>query len=299
MVVVVRGVLYILRGRGRFTLRICEQQGVVAEHVDPPWDAAAGPLQLTDRGAREQSGYVSAARAQPVLDVVVDLFARQDRQQCTRADPLIQLAQLRSGQPPGELDLDHQHDLQPPALERLKVGQQPQVLERVVAQILRLVDNDRDAFFRPETGELRIERLQQRQLVRPLRMADAELAEYLAEHLLEAEARIRHPRAADSLVPRREQRIDERGLAGPDFADQHREPARLAQPPFERGQSLAMARAHEEHRCRRIELEGRAAQPEMFVIHIGYILSSRIATVLSPVSLKIEAVEQILGSYSS
>src|SRR5439155_19014773 len=83
------------------------------------------------------------------------------------------------------------------------------------------------------------------------------------------------------------------------LADQHRESARLAEPPFERRQSFAMPRAHVEHGRRGIELEGSAREPEVFVIHRAYNLSSRIATVLSPVSLKIEAVEQILGSYSS
>src|SRR5260370_838637 len=100
-------------------------------------------------------------------------------------------------------------------------------------------------------------------------------------------------------MPVREQRVDERGLAGADFADQHRKSARLVKSPLERRQSLAMARAHEKHRRRGIELEGSAAQAEVFVVHGRYNLSSRIATVLSPVSLKIEAVEQILGSYSS
>src|SRR6266481_3203500 len=112
----------------------------------------------------------------------------------------------------------------------------------------------------------------------------------MAQHLFEADTRIRDPRGADSAMARREQRIDERGLAGADLADQHRESARLAESPFERGQSFPMPRAHIEHGRRGIELEGSAGEPEVFVIHRAYNLSSRIATVLSPVSLKIDAV---------
>src|SRR5258708_21284975 len=100
-------------------------------------------------------------------------------------------------------------------------------------------------------------------------------------------------------MTRGEQRVDERGLAGADLTDQHRESARLAEAPFERRQSFPMPRAHVEHGRRGIELERSAREPEVFVIHRAYNLSSRIATVLSPVSLKIEAVEQIFGSYSS
>src|SRR5260370_40628650 len=90
-----------------------QEPQVVAWPLRRPRHSAASGRQFAHRAVGEQTLDIAAARAQAVIDVVVNLLALQSRQQCARADPLIQLTHFWPGKTLGELELSAQNSLQP------------------------------------------------------------------------------------------------------------------------------------------------------------------------------------------
>jgi hypothetical protein len=87
-----------------------------------------------------------AGQFQPVLDILADLEARERLEMITHRDALAQLAQARAVQAVAQLRLAQQDDLQQLAVVGLDVGEQADLFEQVLGQILRLV-NDEHGFL--------------------------------------------------------------------------------------------------------------------------------------------------------
>ncbi len=184
-----------------------------------------------------------------MLDVLPGLVARQGFKVVAPGYALRQLPQVLSGQQVAQFGLANQDDLQQLLFCRLQVGQQSHLFEHVARQVLCLVDDEYDApplGMRPE--QLLVEAVDQCFDTAPV--LRGENPEFLAdglEKLDDGEARVQDDR--DIGVVRElvlQQRANEGGLAGPDFAGELHEAAALGYPVDEVSQRLAMAFAKEQ-----------------------------------------------------
>ena len=78
-----------------------------------------------------------------MLDVGGDFRRGQMSELALNGDTLLECAELRPGEFLLELGLADEHDLKELLGPGLEVGEQPKVLQRLLAQMLRLVDEER------------------------------------------------------------------------------------------------------------------------------------------------------------
>ena len=151
---------------------------------------------------------------------------------------------------------------------RLEVRQQPDLLEQLVGEALRLVDDHggRAACLVP-LEQVALERQQEP----ALRTGGAGEAEPVGENLVELRRRQRRVVQDSKTVLRAplrlQRRAKQRGLAGASFAEQQRDAQRRSEPVAERGEGLAMNRVQKEEPRVRRELEGRFVEPEEGFVH--------------------------------
>ena len=92
-------------------------------------------------GTRFEDWLPLARDLHPVLDVRARLLLGERPQVISRGDPLGELTQLRPGEELRQLGLADQDDLEELLPRRLEVRQQPDLLEHLGAEVLRLVDD--------------------------------------------------------------------------------------------------------------------------------------------------------------
>ena len=143
---------------------------------------------------------------------------------------LRQLAQFRLVEQRAQFLLPDQDDLQQLGRRRLEVGEQSHLLERLRAEVLRLVDDQHDA----PCASVRLEQVVPQQIHEGLGTALAGFRhghmQFFADRQQELGGRdARIEDQGDFGIARQllEQAADDRGLAGADFTRQLDEPSRL------------------------------------------------------------------------
>jgi len=129
-----------------FLVRVTNQQGSVAKHVDDPGHSTGKAVYLSQGTGSEADRLASLCRhAQAMAYVGGSLACSQRLQVPAQGDPLIELGQFRPGEHVAELRLADQKDLQQFLVLSLQVGQQSELFEYAWFQILRLIDDHHHA----------------------------------------------------------------------------------------------------------------------------------------------------------
>ena len=119
------------------------QQGAVRDHVDEARHSSRDAVQQAQRGPREEPrGAAAAGDREPVMDVRDRLPARERPEVPAQRDALVQLRELRVQEQLAELGLADEHDAQQLPGRRLEVQEQPDLLQQLDRERLRLVEHD-------------------------------------------------------------------------------------------------------------------------------------------------------------
>ena len=204
-----------------------------------------------------------------MLDVGPQFGPGQLRQVITHRDALPQLTQPRMVQPVAQFRLSHEDDLQQFAVLGFEIGQQTDVFELVVVEILRLVD---DQYGIAARGRLFYQKLVQH---RPRlqhtqsRHGDAEFDGDGLHQQVGAGWRIEDEGAGPGITQGREHRPADRRFARADFAGQLHETLPLADAVEQMVEGLAVFRAEKKEPRIRRKIERRFLQAVIFQIHDG------------------------------
>ena len=125
-------------------LGIGAEQRTVAGHIDHARNARRQPVHLAQRRGREYF-LGGAGDPQPVAHIALSFLARQGLQVISAGDSLRQLAQIGAVQQFAKFRLPDQNDLQQLLRGGLQIGQQPDLLQHLGGQVLRLVHDHDDA----------------------------------------------------------------------------------------------------------------------------------------------------------
>ena len=147
-----------------------QQQRVVADCIDGAGNAARPPGHAAQRFRGERRLAPAARLAPAVPHVVLDLRFGKRAEGKTQRDALLELAQVLAVEKLRELVLPQQHDLQQLALMVLEVAQQPDFLQHLGTEAVRLVHDQR---HHPALGARLHQQFQQ--LVQALRLAGGHL----------------------------------------------------------------------------------------------------------------------------
>jgi hypothetical protein len=135
----------------------------VGDQVHEPRHAACEAVHETDGRSREDARRAAARRDVETVAHVGRRLARRERPHVpAQRDPLVQLHQLGVQQQRAELRLPHEHHAEQLLRRRLEVREQPELLEHVDRERLRLVDDDDRAPARLAPGQqVRVEGVDQ------------------------------------------------------------------------------------------------------------------------------------------
>ena len=180
-------------------------------------------------GPRERKASPEPGGPQTMLDVAERLPLGQRAQATADPDALVELAQLGAHELRLELRLAGEDDLQELPVRSLERGQDADLLERLHAHVLRLVDDDHDALALAPRGQ-----------------------EMLAEHRHELAPRLAPPLEAEVVQDRadelglRQMRIEQQHALrlGGQLAEQGATERRLARPHVAEQEHDALARRH-------------------------------------------------------
>ena len=209
-------------------------------------------MDLAKRGAREGQRPGQPRDAQAVLHVAVRLLARQGLQIAADADALVELAQLVELELFFELGLAHEEDLQELARGRLQVGEDPDLLERLHAHLLRLVDDHEDRLALAARGEQVLRQGGQQLALGGAPALHPEVVENGPNQLGVGEVRVQHERALHAVRQLAQEGPAERGLARAHIAHEGHEPLLARDAVEESGEDLVVSlRPEEKPRVRR------------------------------------------------
>ena len=256
-----------VRVERRLLAAVAEQQRAVAHHVDQAGHAARHAVELRERLVLEQRLAGVAGEPQPLLDVVVHLLFREGTQRVAQHDALAQLAQLGLRQLLGQLGLPDQHDLEQLRAGRLEVREQPDLLEHLGGEVLRLVHDQQRRQVSPEALDQEAVQREQVLGLGAADLLDAELVEQHAEEVERLEARVEDEGGRGLAVELREQRVQQRGLARADLAGEQHEALAGAHRVDEGRQPFAMGVPEDQEGRIRGHLEGAANEPVVLVVH--------------------------------
>ena len=176
----------------------------------------------------------ASADTQAVLDVTEGLLPGERLEVAPDADALVELAQIMPLELFLQLRLPHEHDLQELARGGLQGGQDADLLERLDAHLLRLVQDHHHRLALGARGqEVLAQPAHQLALGRAAPL-DAEVIQDGAEQLGVRQVGVQDERAPDVLRQLAQERAAEHGLPGAHIADQGHEPL-LAGDPVDQG----------------------------------------------------------------
>ena len=176
---------HLLRSRGERP-----RERPVADEIDHPRDAPRRAVQLHERGAREGEGADEPRDAEPVLDIARGVARGQRLEAAADADPLVELVQLPAPELVQQLGVAHEQHLEQLLPRHVDRGQDADLLERLDAHLLGLVDDHHHALaLGPEGQEVAGERGHQLAVGRS-GARDAEVVEDRADQLRAGEIRV-------------------------------------------------------------------------------------------------------------
>ena len=123
-------------------LDIACEETFIAKGVDQAWNAFGVTEDAPESRLSEVRALLRAGNAEAMLDVLADFVAIQRTQVIADGDALAQLAQIVIVQALPQLGLAHKHDLQELAVVGLEIGQQADLFEELVGEILRFIDDE-------------------------------------------------------------------------------------------------------------------------------------------------------------
>ena len=250
-------------------LGVGAQQRAVASHVDHAWDS---PRQAENLGHTRSGKYIagSAGHPQPVAYITLGFLARQRFQMVSAGDPLRQLTQLGAVQQFAQLRLPDQNDLQELLRRSLKIGEQPDLLQHLGGEVLRLVhDHDDAPSLRMGGQKAPVQRIDHLLDAAAIGVGNDE-SQFLADR--EQKLHRSHPRIQDHgdirvMRNTRQQRADHGGFAGADLPRQLNESARFVDAIEQMRQSLGVALAQIEITRIRGDREGLFVEAEETEVH--------------------------------
>src|SRR5262249_53134840 len=242
------------------------EQCAVAQQVDQPGNAARAMVDLAQRALGEDRA-VLPRDVQAVAHVLAALLGVHRAEMAPDADPLPQLAQVLGGELLLQLGLTEQHDLQQLRSLGLEVREQPQLLERLGREILRLVDDQQHAAPLAArldeegieyVGELGTRFAERRQ---------PELAVDRLEQLERRQRRIEQERHFGLRAEPPQQGAAQRRLPGADLPGDRHEPFALLDPVDEVPEHLAVRSGQVEEARIRAEREGLLVEAVVGGVH--------------------------------
>ncbi|OPZ08374.1 MAG: hypothetical protein BWZ08_01205 [candidate division BRC1 bacterium ADurb.BinA292] len=216
----------------------------------------------------ERDLHLRLGHRHPVTDVVGHLALLERRDVIPHRDALVELLQLRQRQRPPQFGLTHQHDLNQLGRLGLQIADHPDLLKRVGAQVLRLVDNQHDVVPVREFGNQKlVEPIQQRLLRVGFRRQPVTLVDRL-EQFQVGQIRVEHHADAHALlVELAKHRAAQRRLAAADLAGQADETLALLHAEQQRGQRFLMPMAEEKKLGVGRQIERGFAETEELQVH--------------------------------
>ena len=204
-----------------------------------------------------------------MLDVAIGLGRVQRQQVVARRDALGQLAQVGARGQVLELGLTDEHDLQQLVTRGLEVGEQPDLLEYLGREVLRLVDHGN----RAPTAAVGLEQVGVECLrecsaaVGRFGQRDVELLEDHGQEFRGRELRVEHERNIGLFGHALQQAANECRLAGADLAREHDEAVALRDAVDQVRERLRVTLAHEEIARVRRDRERTFVEAEEIEIH--------------------------------
>ena len=249
-------------------VRVRTEQRAIAERVDEPRDAAGEAMHGAQRPGREDRS-LRAGHFQAAPNVLRGLRGRERPEVVARRDALRELAQIRLREQTGELGLPDQEDLEQLLFRGLEIGEQAHLLEHLVREPVRLVDDDHRAPTLCMVLEQEAVQCVDRafQAAAALRARDAEVVADRRDELLHRKQRIENERRVHLGRQPLEQCADHHGLARADLARQLHEAAALADAVEQMRERLLVAGREVEVARIRGEREGIFPKPEVARVH--------------------------------
>ena len=123
-------------------LDVAGEEAFVAERVDQARDAFGVIEDAPKGGLREMRALLRPGNAEAMLDVLADFVAIQRAQVIADRDALAKLAKVVIVQAITQLGLAHEDDLQQFAIVGLQIGEEANLFEEFVGEVLRFVDDE-------------------------------------------------------------------------------------------------------------------------------------------------------------
>src|SRR5581483_1423748 len=205
------------------------ENGFIADVVHNAGYALARAVNLADGAGGELRPAAAAGEGEPVADVILHIVARERVEFVMDENALAELTELIACQDGLELGLADEDDLQKFLLVRLEVGKQPDLLEYLKSEILRLVDDQNDVAAGIDPGKEELVDLRHEVVMRLGLVGLAQLGENGAQHLGFIEAGIEDKRGIVVVhVQLLQQPPTEGGFAAADLADEYNKALALA-----------------------------------------------------------------------
>jgi hypothetical protein len=205
----------VLEPNGRRAIGVGGDQRRRSERVDLARDAVREPEDLAAGVGREHERAVATGDVDVVVDVAHRLVGRERVQPVVHGDALAELAQLVAREVRFQLGLADEEDLHQLVALVFQVREQPDLLEEIHRQVLRLVHHQHGLLATvAHVDEVLLEQHERGGLADPGRQLDAEAQADLLEHLLARERGVGDQRHGDLVAPLVQRVVERRGLAG-------------------------------------------------------------------------------------
>ncbi len=215
----------------------------------------------------EELAFARTRDPQAVPDVLDRILVAQGSQVEAQPHALLELHEFGRVDLVAKLRLPGEDDMQYLLARRLHAREQADLLEHLVAQVLRLVDDQEHlASLRVLLDQELVERRQDFRLAHPER-AVAELDQHGLQELDRRDLRLVELRDHDVLVDLLEEALDQRRLARADFAGDHHEAVREPDGRFHVRLRTGVDLAQVEEGRVRAEAERQVGELEVFEVH--------------------------------
>src|SRR2546426_2583017 len=230
---------------------IREEQAMIADDADEPWDPPRVFADAVHRGIGEQPHVTCPRDAQSRPDIFAGFLRGQRGNLTAQADPLLELPELGETERVREFRLAHQQDLQELARRGLEVREQADLFQRRRRQVLRFVEDEDGVLARARALDEEVVQGHESLRRRLSALGDLQVLEDVLENAVEGQGAIEDRRNRGLAVEPLPQGLEQGGLSGAHLAGQHDEALPFLDAVPELGEGLPVARTHiEEARVR-------------------------------------------------